>query len=137
MTDKATEARKRLDETVNSTKPHSQEHVLARAVREALTLFSDYLDFDYWVEELLKQLKTSEAVPFVVEQDSFSEKDKRKLAPIEHVGPTAPEAPKFQPFDTFDAPVGPEDFGGDDSESHYAAPALWAEIRKEREEHDE
>lgn len=30
-----------------------------------------------------------------------------------------------------DEPLGPDSFPGDDSESHYAAPAAWAEVRRD------
>jgi hypothetical protein len=36
-----------------------------------------------------------------------------------------------------DEPYGPDSFGGDDSESHYAAPALWKELRRTMQERTE
>ena len=139
VADKNDELRKLLDGIVNRSEPYTAERALVAAVRKALSVFADAPYFAEWRDALIAELETPKAVPFVIDTAKLPKGS--KLEPLDHVGPRSSEAPTIRRWtDEEGKPLvlnPTEDFGGDDSESHYAAPAAWAEIRKAQEERGE
>lgn len=133
--DPAEKLHQKLGQVLNRSRS-PDTRALVNSMRKALIFFKGNASFDTWVEEALESLEAD--IPFSFEDDLVSKVAKEvELEPPSHIGPQDPGAPRIRRWvDKDGKPVvlnPADDFQGSDAESHYAAPALWRDIRGQEE----